>query len=847
VRLTSGAAGAVIMRKPFRLAVTDGSGRIALQEVENTGQLPTPAPPTPDPGTASLDGVAKASLYAPLSFTIGSRKNVQQPGLTAGNQLVGIEGGTQFSARDVVDAQPAGDGVRVTVATSDPSGRQLVVTVAPDGSGAIRVHVQPTSGDGVASMSDSFASATGEAFHGFGGRHNAIDQSGRSFYNWIEQENIDPNDSVHGFGQAPGTGGDRALFPNGPTAAYYIQSLFYSSRGYGFLLSQPEISQFRMDSDRPDAWQVQAAAPHLDFTIAPGPLPAAVKAITSVSGRQQSPPSWALGPQTTRLVTGGEDAATYEKQVREDLAQIDRTHIPFTAYDLFGWQLLSRQTDKNLINEFHKRGIHVLGYFKGFVDQANYYDEPGVYDTAVNNGYVATLPDGKTPYVYPGLGGSAVIDFTKPTAIAWWKGRLREALDMGFDGWMEDFGEQVLSDMQFSDGATGDQMHNRFPVVYHGVSRQIVADYESQHPGRQIWTYTRSGYSSPAPDQAGSASIEGGNFPGDNNTSFSRSNGLGSMASDMLNRAVGGAFGYTTDVGGYLDLGSPATTKELLIRWAQAAALSPFMRLHNTQGAGTQQPWAFDAETVRLYTAAAKLHQSVQPLIAKLWSEADTSGLPPTRPLWLQFPTDAQAAQQDQEWMLGPDVLVAPVVTQGAETRSVYFPAGCWQSPESGELHKGPIGARVAAPLARLPFFFRCDTNPPEEAASARGSSLGASLGLPTITTCKDRRLFRFGVHSRRGRIVTAFVYVNGRLAKTYHGRDVRRVALTRLPKGHFVVRVVAITRRGGRIVSTRTYNGCVKSRPRSNVRPRPHCARRRRAHRHTRQCVAVTPGRRHK
>jgi alpha-glucosidase (family GH31 glycosyl hydrolase) len=80
--------------------------------------------------------------------------------------------------------------------------------------------------------------------------------------------------------------------------------------------------------------------------------------------------------------------------------------------------------------------------------------------------------------------------------------------------------------------------------------------------------------------------------------------------------------------------------------------------------------------------------------------------------LWLEFPGDPQAAAQEQEWMLGNDVLVAPVVTEDATSRRVYFPAGCWRDPQSGITRRGPLSAVVNAPLAHLPYFFRCGTKP---------------------------------------------------------------------------------------------------------------------------------------
>jgi alpha-glucosidase (family GH31 glycosyl hydrolase) len=180
----------------------------------------------------------------------------------------------------------------------------------------------------------------------------------------------------------------------------------------------------------------------------------------------------------------------------------------------------------------------------------------------------------------------------------------------------------------------------------------------------------------------------------------------------MLNRAAGGAFGYSTDMGGYLDLFTGPPSEELWSRWLEWAALTPHYRLHNSQRTGTRMPWFFGDAGYARWEAMARLHARAVPLVRRLWREGRRTGMPPTRPMWLAYPGDARAAAQDQQWMLGPDLLVAPVVTEGATTRRLYVPNGCWQHGETGERLRGPAARTVAAPLGRLPYFVRCGTDP---------------------------------------------------------------------------------------------------------------------------------------
>ena len=702
VTVTGPDGSAVVERRPFRLTVRDAAGQPVLREVDD--RAPAAAVVAADPLPTGLVDAPEPALYAPLVFTVGAERNVQYPGLFyGGNQLIGMRGGAQFAAADVIGVRSSGDGAELEVATTDPGGRRLVVTLTPEPAGGIRVSARVTPDDGVIAIGDSFASGPGEAFHGFGGRHNAIDQRGQAFYNWIQQENqgagaLQPIPDA----TAPaGSGGDRYLFPNGPTAAYHVQSLFVSSRPYGFILDRPELSRWRMASDRPDAWRVSVATSRIDYVVAPGDAPRAIRTLTAITGRQRVAPDWLLGPNYDR---GYSPTADAEADVRADMEQFRRHNIPITGYRVESAEVIEPERRRRLFADMRAQGVMPLVYFNPYLDPAD-----AEYATRTPGGAPYLFPTGNVP----AFGG--LLDVTSPEAVRWWQGRIVEMLEQGAEGFMQDFGEAVQVQMQFANGEDGTTMHNRYPVLYHRITREAIERFERDHPGRRIGFYTRSGYSG----SPGSIAYDSANFPGDETTDWSRSSGIRSIASDMLNRGIGGAVGFTTDIGGYLDTNSPPTTKELLLRWAQWSALTPLFRVHGSTTQPGHFPWKYDQETVDIFRSTARLHQRALPLIRALWHESVRSGMPIARPLWLQVPDDPDAAVQDQEWMLGPDVLVAPVVEEGARTRSVYFPRGCWRHPETGERHDGPGAVTVEAPLARLPYFFRCGTDPLARAAAA--------------------------------------------------------------------------------------------------------------------------------
>ncbi len=704
--LSTAAGDAVVTRSPLQIRFTDSRGHTVLREVASRAASLRLAPPPP-PLAPMFGPPLQDTLYAPLEFTVGHESIVtRESGTWAGDLLSAVRTGTVYHALRVRSARPAGHGVRLVVSTTDPSGRMLIVTISPGVAGTIRVSARPSPALGVAGMGDSFASGRGELFHGFGGMHLGLDQSGASFFSWTAEENVNAT-AFH----VPGSEAGTLLYPNGPQAEYYPQASFVSSRPYGFALDQPELARFRLDADGGRSWQADVAARRLDYLVVPGSAAQAVAALTAIGGRQPVAPRWALEPSLDRETQLNQKPSTYVAQVRQDLTDIKRYHLPLEGYRLEGWGALPAATVRGLIVQLHRMGIHALVYFRTFVSNDTAGTEaPGAFAYATSHRLVARTRSG-APYLFgdPFGGKAALLDFTNRATLSWWRSRVRAALDLGADGFMQDFGEEVMPNMIFSDGESGLRMHNRYPVLYARATRRIFSEYMRQHPGRQLFFYTRDGYSG----SPGSAAYEGGNFAGDETTDWTRSSGLQSVIPDMLNRAIGGAYGYTTDIGGYFDVYTPQpTTKELFLRWAELAVFTPLFRLHGSLLHGVHLPWTFDAQTVRVYNQLSHLHEQAVPLIQRLWRVADRTGMPPTRPLWLAYPGDRAAARQDQEWLFGPDLLVAPVVTEGARSRQVYFPPGCWRSPQAHITVRGPGSRTVSAPLTRLPYFTRCGTRP---------------------------------------------------------------------------------------------------------------------------------------
>ncbi len=684
--VTAHHASAAISTAPFGLSFRDRTGRRVLGSVRHAG-TPAPTLHVSDLLGTVDDTDVLPPRYAPITFTVGALTMTQAepaPAVT-GNPVFSLSSGATYSLTDVLSSRRLPDGgVRLTVATDDPTGRTALVEVRPDRGDAVRTRVRFEPSSGVALVGAGFASGPDEAFHGFGGRRNAVDQAGQSFFNWIDQTVFDH----------PVVGGQ-------PQTGWYQQAQFISSRPYGFFLEQSELSQWRMRSDRDDAWQVESASPGLRFTVAPGRAPRAIRTLTAITGRTPVPPRWQVAPIFSQTLTGtqtGKSAETYEAEIRTSIRKIDRLRLPYKAFSFEGWWLLE-QTGRldDVIRLIRRHGMHPLVYFRAFAGNENYgYEDDAAFRTAQDQGYAATRADG-SPYVFGNTFDPAKqavqLDFTNPRTRAWWRARVRAALDAGADGFMQDFGEETMWEMRFADGSTGRTAHNRYPVDFHRTTRRIVEEWHRQHPRRtEPMFYVRSGYSG----RPGSAAYESANWCGDYESSWSRTTGIGALTTDMLNRAVGGAYGFHCDTGGIMDLLSGSVTRELFLRWSWYAALTPGNRLHGGPVYGQKFPWSFDASAARIHRASLRLHRAAEPYILRLWRHAKRTGMPITRPLWLAHPGMPGARRIDQEYLLGPDVLVAPVVTEGARTRTVRFPRG------AGATSRRAVGSPVP-PRRRCP------------------------------------------------------------------------------------------------------------------------------------------------
>src|SRR5690606_34330722 len=199
-----------------------------------------------------------------------------------------------------------------------------------------------------------------------------------------------------------------------------------------------------------------------------------------------------------------------------------------------------------------------------------------------------------------------------------------------------------------------------------------------------------------------------------------------------LNMAVAGIPWWTTDIGGFHG-GNPEdpSFRECLVRWFQYGAFCPVFRIHGdrqplgkplgTSGGGifpsgaANEVWSYGEEAYGILETYMQIRERLRPYIRELMREAHVAGTPPMRPLFYEFPRDASAWEIEDQYMFGPNLLVAPVLEEGARSRTVYLPVGeTWVDPYTGARHEGGQRIRVDAPLAVMPLFIKEDARSSE-------------------------------------------------------------------------------------------------------------------------------------
>ena len=607
-----------------------------------------------------------------------------------------------FRATRVTAAHTEGDAYVATLATSDPAGRTIALRVAPaaDGVVAVDATVQGASTADVLGSGISFLAPPGERHLGFGERSNAVDQRGNEVENYVAEGPYQPVEraGIAAFVPPPG-------YHPRDDATYFPIPWLLSTRGIGVLVMNDETSVFRLATDRDDAWSVDVAATSLRLRVIAGPGPAAaVRRFSGFVGRQ--PPVEApffFGPWWQPK--GDEAANIATLKAAGAIGSVMQT---YTHYLPCGDQVEANERART--DRAHAAGLAITTYFNPMVCT----EYTRAYEEARARGVLTRNALGE-PYEYRYTGSAQFfvgqVDFTHPDAFDYFGDLLDEAVGHGYDGWMEDFGEYTPLDAHAHDGSTGDAYHNKYVVGYHAGARAYARD----RAPRPLARFNRSGWT-------GAAQHSQIVWGGDPTTGWGF-DGLESAIMNGLSMGLSGVSMWGSDIGGFFALSVPQTTPELLARWLEFGFASGVMR---TQANGFQlQPQTraqiFDPATLPIWARYAKLRTQLYPYLAAAQAKYDSTGLPIMRHLALAYPTDRTATAREDEYLFGPDLLVAPVTAPDERERTLYLPSGRWVdwwrstsldsrgAPQLGapRVLDGAREATLPAPLEELPMLVR--------------------------------------------------------------------------------------------------------------------------------------------
>ncbi len=485
---------------------------------------------------------------------------------------------------------------------------------------------------------------------------------------------------------------------------YYAQPTFISSRRYFFHSLTTARSEFDFTNPNTHIVTVDSISPfYLGFADS---FPDLMGVLTNLVGRQPKLPDWVFDGQIIATQGGTE---FYDHAVSAAMENdLQMTGIWIQDWEgrrvtAAGKQLYwNWEWDRELypeldtkIKENNAKGIRTLGYINPFLAV-----EKPLYKEASEKGYCVKDKAGKDYYVTITTFPAAMVDLTNPDAWEWLKNIIKtNMIDFGLSGWMADFGEYLPTDCVLFSGEDPELVHNTWPVRWARLNREAVE--ESGKLG-EIMFFTRAGYS----DTPRYSTMM---WCGDNHTDFSIDFGLPSVIPAMLSLSCCG-FGFShSDIGGYTSFFNLRRSEELYMRWCEMNAFTLLMRGH--EGLNPDINAQYDSSKAILVHSAkmAKIHKAMKPYLKDAADYCSETGVGVVRPLFFHY-DEKEAYEQTYEYLLGRDILVAPVLRPDTVTKDVYLPQDNWVHLWSGKEYGGGT-VSVHAELGLPPVFIRKDAD----------------------------------------------------------------------------------------------------------------------------------------
>ena len=488
-----------------------------------------------------------------------------------------------------------------------------------------------------------------------------------------------------------------------------------SSLGYGFLWNNPAIGRVSFNKNI-TTWEARSTK-KLDYWITAGDTPAEIEeAYADATGKVPMMPEYGLGFWQCKL----------RYQTQEELLEVAREYkrrklpISVIVVDYFHWPNQGDwkfDTDfwpdpKAMVEELKEMGIELMVSIWPTVEETSEN-----YKEMEELGYLTRSEHGKR---LGQLNVASVIDVTNPDARKYvWEKIKKNYYDLGIKIFWLDEAEPELTGYEFSHyryfrGADM-EVGNMYPKEYARMAYEGMEEEGQEN----IVNLLRCAW-------AGSQKYGTLVWSGDIDSSF---RSLRSQLAAGLNMGISGLPWWTTDIGGFHGGNiNDEKFKEVLVRWFEFGAFCPVMRLHgfrepfipglSESGGGKHRSgspnevWTYGDEVLRICTKYLELRETIRPYVTELMKEAHEKGTPVMRPLFYDYPEDTKVWEIEDEYMFGPDMLVAPILYEDMRERTLYLPEGDWVDINSKTEYKGGDFVTVAAPLDTLPVFVKRGTHP---------------------------------------------------------------------------------------------------------------------------------------
>ena len=451
---------------------------------------------------------------------------------------------------------------------------------------------------------------------------------------------------------------------------------FFQTSGYSLFFNSTYRLRADLGQSEPGTATLTAFGPVLDFYFWPQTPDSALQNYTSLTGKPIVPPLWAFKPWLGRTGKNWNEESPGKpaKAVLAAVRKMDSLGIAHSAVYAEG----QASDDPDLHKGLEGTGIRPLSWWNSSIsiDQQRRL-LPGFADSLLP---VLRHADGK----FFLSKHKEYVDFSHPNAMALSRAFWKRRLDLGIAGSMIDFGDEVPEDAVFYDGRKGSEMHNFYAYDYH----RTFAEAFNERRGAD---YILFGRAASAGSQRWVAS-----FAGDLRANFT---GLRAALTGALNLSACGFSIWSSDMGGFFGQPDP----EVYVRWLEFSTFSPLMRTHGTE---PREPWHYGEEAVRLYRHYAKVRLFIADYLFSQAALSNRTGLPMIRSMMLAFPDQLNLAAIDDQYLLGTDMLVAPVLQEG-NTRQISFPKGSWKNFWTGEMIEGGITKKVNVPPGQIPVYLR--------------------------------------------------------------------------------------------------------------------------------------------